>query len=200
MRRDFDRSKPFYPIVMGYLLQLHAIKEIAALGALGSVRTWDIQKLGGNSAEQSTLQAQLNTLLGPLELMVSGEAERLTVPIQPLAKEFVENHAFLIKHQVQAALNALVMAHEVTKGKPYRTADKVWEFLRHCRNAAAHNGRWSFLNGEPRRPAEWKGIAVHSGLQGFALLRGEDGIGSLCVGDPIALLWELERDNPGMIS
>ncbi len=38
----FDKTKPFYPIVMTYLISLHGLKEVAAIGALGSDRTWHL--------------------------------------------------------------------------------------------------------------------------------------------------------------
>jgi hypothetical protein len=36
----------------------------------------------------------------------------------------------------------------------------VFEFLRHCRNAAAHGNRFHFTNREPSRPAKWKTIEL----------------------------------------
>ena len=194
----FDRAKPFYPIVMSYLMQLHGIKELAALGALGQKRNWDLGHLSGTEAEKATLRESATKLLGPLELLVTGDDMRLTIPVDFVAQEFVENHRHLLVYQVQAALNVLVMAHEVTKSQPYRTNDEKWEFLRHCRNAAAHNGRWNLATGEPRRPASWRGIKLDPSFHGRALLIGEDGVGSLRPGDPVALLWEIERDSPAM--
>jgi hypothetical protein len=194
LKYNFDRSKPFYPIVISYLIHLHAIKEIAALGALGPIRTWNLDAIEGSSEEKLILQKSINSLLGPISLGVTDDQNRVEISVYDLAKEFVNNHAYLIGHQVQAALNTLVMAHEVTKGKPYRDTAENWEFLRHCRNAAAHNGRWYFRNGEPRHPAKWRGIELIPKMHDEPLLLREDGTGYLKLGDPIALLWEIERD------
>jgi len=197
-RYHFDRAKPFYPIVMSYLMQLHGIKELAAVGSLGTKRAWDVGHIAGTHADRVELQRQVEKLLGPLELTVTGDQERLTVAVEFVACEFVQNHRYLLIYQVQAALCALVMAHEVTKGRPYRTTEEKWEFLRHCRNAAAHNGRWYLTDGEPRRPAAWRGTTLVPSMNGRSLFIGEDGAGSLRIGDPIALLWDIERDNPAM--
>ena len=183
---------------MAYLIQLHAIKEISALGVLGSVRTWKSEQLPGTEAEREELRVSIDKLLSPLSLATTGDHNRLDVPIDFVAKEFVNNLNYLVSHQVLAALNALVMAHEITKNQPYRVPNEKWEFLRHCRNAAAHNGNWAFLNGEPRRPARWRSIDLDPAMDGQPLLKGTDGKGFLNLGDPIALLWDLEQDNPRM--
>lgn len=197
MRYHFDRSKPFYPLVMSYLLQLHAIKEFAAIGTLGPRRTWQLaQEI--EEAEREGLQRSVTKLLGPMSLAITDETDRLDVPVEFVAKEFVDSHAYLLRHQVLAALSVLVMAHEITKEKRYRTVDEKCEFLRHCRNAAAHNGCWSFKHDEPRRPARWRSISLDPSLQGLPLLKGPDFTGSLSLGDPIALLWDIEHDNPAM--
>ncbi len=194
----FDRAKPFYPLVMSYLMQLHSIKELAALGALGTKRRWDLGHLSQTEPKLDALKSAAAKLLGPLELLVTGDDARLSVPVEFVAQEFLENHQHLILYQIQAALNVLVMAHEVTKNKEYRSIDEKWEFLRHCRNAAAHNGRWHFLNGEPRNPASWRQITLSPTLHDCPLLIGQDGIGSLRIGDPVALLWDIEQDSPAM--
>ena len=92
------------------------------------------------------------------------------------------------------------MAHEITKDKPYRATDEKWEFLRHCRNAAAHNGRWNLVGREPRRPARWRDIKLGSDIHDRPLLKvkDSDSAGSLNLGDPIALLWDIEQDNPAI--
>jgi hypothetical protein len=192
MKYNFDRAKPFYPIVISYLIALHAIKEMAAIGALGNNRSWNFDALSGTAVDRQHLQDSIQKLLGPLELSVTEEPKRLNIPIGEVAKEFVDNHSYLLEYQIRAALSILVMAHETTKRKPYRDNGELWEFLRHCRNAAAHNGKFHFENGEPRHRAKWRNIELQSSMHGEPLLTQPDGKGYLKLGDPIALLWELE--------
>jgi len=181
---------------MAYLIQLHALKELAAIGIFGSKRSWSSAEDVQNDSAFKELRAAADLLLRPISLAVTDDSDRLEVSVDFVAKEFVENHAYLMEYQVRAALNALVMAHEVTKSKDYRTTDEKWEFLRHCRNAAAHNGCWLFRKGEPKHPAKWRAIELSSAMHGQPLLIQANGTGSLNLGDPIALLWDIERDNP----
>jgi hypothetical protein len=41
-----------------------------------------------------------------------------------------------------------------------------FEFFRHLRNASSHGNRFTFLPGEPRRPASWRGIGFDHTLKG----------------------------------
>jgi hypothetical protein len=75
MKYNFDRSKPFYPIVISYLIALHAIKEMAAIGALGSNRSWNFDALSGTAEDRQYLQDSIQKFLGPLELAVSVSPE-----------------------------------------------------------------------------------------------------------------------------
>jgi hypothetical protein len=195
-RYHFDRSKPFYPLIMAYLMQLHGIKEFAVLGALGTRRTWNLDHLNGPDIDRRAMMESVNKLLAPLELRITGDSERFVVPVEFVSKEFLENYSYLLKYQIQAALSVLVMAHEVTKGQPYRVLDEKWEFLRHCRNAAAHNGHWLLTAGEPRRPAAWRTISLNPSMNNQPLFVGNDRTGSLNAGDPVALLWEIEQGIP----
>ena len=191
----FDRGKPFYPIVMNYIIQLHAIKELLVMGVLGAGRRWDIIE---NIPEQERggIDEALSAVLGPIELKVTGAAKTLSFPIDTVASELRANSTYLLPRQVTAAQSILVMAHEVTKLAPYRTTDPIWEFLRHCRNAAAHNGQWSFHGAEPRRPATWREIELSQGMHGTPMLRTGEIKGTLELGDPIALLWDIEQAYP----
>jgi len=193
----FDRSKPFYPLVMNYLSQLHALKELLAIGVLGLHRTWDsLSSLA--TEEQKEIKSAVDKLLGPLSLRVTDRTRSIESPVDQVAKELAEHHAYLLPRQAMAAMSVLVMAHEISKSQSYRTSDPTWEFLRHCRNAAAHNGRWSLVNGEPRRPASWRSITLSAAMDSTPLLKLESQSGALELGDPIALLWDIEQANPAM--
>ena len=69
----------------------------------------------------------------------------------------------------------------------------AWEFLRHCRNAIAHDGAISLSKREPRQPAEWNGIVITKSSQGAALFATTNEPGLLWPGDPLYLLWDLEQ-------
>jgi len=75
----------------------------------------------------------------------------------------------------------LVVSYESTK--QHTDDGEFWEFFRHCRNAAAHGGRFNFLGAEPKRPARWQGPEITRALHGKPLFRQRDnsflGIASL---------------------
>lgn len=64
-----------------------------------------------------------------------------------------------------------------------------FQFFRHIRNASAHGNRFTFENGEPKRPAAWRtlklGAATHAGTQCFG--------GLLTAADSLALLSDVQR-------
>jgi hypothetical protein len=199
MKYEFDRSKPFYPLVMTYLIQLHGLKEISTIGVLATAniaRSFAIPPTFGEDNKE--LQDGIKGLLGPLNLAVTGEPERLDVSLDFVAQEIALNYGYLLNFQTRAASFCLSMAHELTKDQPYRDKGAKWEFLRHCRNAVSHNGKWHFQNGEPRNKAEWRGIELKPTMHSQPLFLQQDGSGYLKLGDPIALLWEIENENLNM--
>lgn len=199
MKYEFDRSKPFYPLVMTYLIQLHGLKEISTIGVLATANIATSFAIPPEFGEQKKqLEDGIRELLGPLNLEVTGETERLDVSLGFVAQEMILNYGYLMNFQTRAASFCLAMAHELTKDKPYRGKGAKWEFLRHCRNAVSHNGKWHFQNGEPRNKSEWRGIKLKSTMHGQPLFLQQDGSGSLKLGDPIALLWEIENENPNI--
>lgn len=199
----FDRSKPFYPLVMQYCIQLVGFKELTVRYVAGTSTLQEaICRVTRLSPEQSTdaagLAANLKKLLGPLELCSSFRAEPLKVPVDDIAQEVGSNAVFLGSHLMLSAGSVLVLAHEMCKHKSAHNTGPLWEFLRHCRNAAGHGGKFNFLHGEPRRPANWGAVEIVSGLQGSQLFKGADGQGLLGPADPIFLLWDIEQTYPGL--
>jgi len=199
----FDRGKPFYPLVMQYAMQLVGFKELAVRGAVGGPDVKQaVNKVTGLSDEQSAdaanLAANLEKLLGPLELRSSVRVQPLLVPVDDIAKEVVSNVWFLGNYLLLSAGSVLILAHELCKDKAAHDTGPLWEFLRHCRHAAAHGGRFNFQHGEPRRPAKWGALEIVAGLQGSPLFKGADGVGFLSPADPILLLLDIEQAYPAL--
>ena len=202
--RKFDRSKPFYPIVMGYLMQVIGAKELALRGQVGPrpidqmmaiINAKDLAA-GQPLGDQEKLARNLIKISGNLQLRSEVSLSPIEVDVDEIAEDVFDNHAYLLPTSVSASAFALTLAHEVSKGKPWHTADPIWEFLFHCRNAVAHGGRFDFRNGHPKRPAHWQSFAIDASWQGRALLKHEGGI--LSPGDPIILLWDIEQAFPAM--
>jgi hypothetical protein len=84
----------------------------------------------------------------------------------------------------------------ITRG--FHTHDPLWEFLRHCRNAAAHKGFFNFMHGGPKRPAKWRGLEIVSSLQSTPLFNDPQVSGFLGIGDALHLLSDVEQTFPKM--
>jgi hypothetical protein len=201
----FGRGKPFYPLVMQYALQLVGFKELAIRGAMGGADIKQAVNQVVGLPEQKAIAAanlaeNLEKLLGPLELRsaVMG-SQALLVPVDDIAKEVVSNVWFLSTYLMRSAGSVLILGHELCKDMTAHDTGPLWEFLRHCRNAAGHGGNFNLLHGEPKRPAKWRSLEILPALQGTPLFQREkDGSYFLGPADPILLLWDIEQAYPSL--
>lgn len=200
----FDREKPFYPLVISFFTVLHGFKEFCALGGVKKLglevggllpgKNWpDMKNMPPES--QSVFNEAIKIferLRGPIDLKITGDVQRLNVPLETISVEMVDNWNYLIDYQIRAASMVLAMGyHEIQYSKTLGTKK---EFLFHCRNAVAHNGRFDFRNGV-KREAEWREIEIDEAMKGrplFVTPKTPDGL--LNIGDPIALLWDIEQE------
>jgi hypothetical protein len=105
---------------------------------------------------------------------------------------FMDNYNAALRHfNSLTAESLLVMAWEHVKPKHRR--DPVAQFLRHCRNAAAHNGVFTFNRGQPDKPAEWHGVKIVRALEGSPLFINPPRKGFLGPGDVLYLLADIEE-------
>ena len=84
----------------------------------------------------------------------------------------------------------LISAWELTNNRNKR--HELWQFLKHCRNAAAHAGTFHFKPGEPKRPAKWRTLEIKASLQGKPLFSAPMKDGFIGPGDVIYLLADIE--------
>jgi hypothetical protein len=207
----FDRGKPFYPIFVSYLIQIIGFKELAARGVIGPpypnveeiVRKIDNSGAIGEAAQREIeieeASKQLSKLLGPLQLRSEFQNNHIVVEIDDIAKDIAANADYLSSYLLLAAGHLLILAYELCK--TYSDKGPLWEFLRHCRNAAAHGGKFSFKSSEPRRPAIWGHFQIESTLEGTPLFKENvRDSGLFSIGDPIRLLWDIEQAYPNMKS
>lgn len=193
----FDRGKPFYPLVILYMAQLAGFKELAVRGIPG--HRSDADSRFDLSAVPSGTTEIREKLLGPLQLRSEFQGNTIDVPLDELGSEIATNVMYLGAWLGRASGSLFVLAHEMTKGAAYHDNGPLWEFLRHCRNATAHGGRFSFRRNQPRHLAEWGRFRITQALQGTNLMKDRDGKGLLSPGDPIRLLWDIEQAYPEMV-
>jgi hypothetical protein len=98
---------------------------------------------------------------------------------------------FVPELRKNAICSLLIAAYAVTE--PFHNYDPLWEFLKHCRNAAAHGGKFNLLHGEPRRNAVWGRFQIEPSMQGTPLVWNPGSNGLLSPGDPLKLLWDIEQ-------
>ena len=202
----FDRGKPFYPLVVNYIVFLAGFKDLAVRGAVGGEHLEEVLlktfSLGNPQAatdeELRKLRENLRKLLGPLQLRSEFTGSHVAVNIDTLARELVSNVTYLSSVVMRSAGSLLILAHELTKYAPWRDRGPLWEFLRHARNAAAHGGSFNLRPNEPSRPARWGSFEIKRQLNRTPLFKDAAGLGLLSPGDPVRLLWDIEQAYPTM--
>lgn len=144
------------------------------------------------------LEWGIRKLEDPLSLRAKCQPDPIVVTINDIADELASNFDYLSTHIMRSAGHVLMLAFETTQ--QYHNKGPLWEFLRHCRNAVAHNCRFQFNLGEPRFPAEWGSIHIKATMQSNPLFRIDKNTpGFLEPGDIIKLLWDIEQAYPNMV-
>jgi len=200
----FDRSKAFYPLVMSYFFQLFGLREAIIQGGLGS-ETLDarierlVGKVQGSDDNLSSLKEDLSKLCGSFQLKSLQHENHLEIDMDLIIKEAYNNYHYHLSYMLLSAGNILILAYGLMQEIAEVDKKPMCEFLRHCRNAAAHGGKFNFLNGEPKNKAEWGRFEIVDSHQSTPLFYRPDGKGMLGLGDPIRLLWDIEQMYPNLI-
>ena len=104
---------------------------------------------------------------------------------------FMEHDAALRFFNRMSAGGLLILAWEHVRSK--HRGDPMVQFLRHCRNAAAHNGVFTFERGQPDKPAEWRTLSIVRTMRGELLFADPPRPGFLGIGDGLYLLADIEK-------
>lgn len=196
----FDRSKPFYPIVMNLWYQFHGFNDLLSRGLMrkashlsresvdGLVRSVAIKR---PERIRQIVNSHPVPLLLDFNLRCKMDPRGIEVDPNELAEEVLQEGAYLGPYLVRAAGAALITADAVAN-EPRRRESPTWEFLHHGRNAAAHGDRFTFRNGEPKRRAKWRGLSITRKREGTPLFDGTPAEGLLLPGDVLRLLNDLE--------
>lgn len=206
---QFDPQKPFYSLVLAYLCQLHGLMELISVGLLqrfekiserssfrGLPRDERIAKyvLAMDPKNQPMVERVLRggkTMLMFEPVLLSGTARAIRLDIPKLAETaFLEHEVALRNFNRMSAGSLLILANErVTK----RRGEPIVQFLRHCRNAAAHGGVFTFDSGEPKKPAKWRTLKIERTMLGNCLFADPPKKGYIGIGDVLYLLADIEK-------
>jgi hypothetical protein len=200
---------------MNYLILLVGFKDLAVRGAISELgkfskppAEFDIDAIikdffknitadiSGEKLEDLTLG--IDSILIPLALKCESQSNHIEFEVSDLARELIYNGPYLINFLLESAGSLIILAHEISKDKPWHNKEPYWEFLRHCRHAAAHGSLFNFYGDEPKNLAEWGPFCLERSLNGTPLFKNINGIGLLSPGDPVRLLWDIEQAYPDM--
>lgn len=205
----FDRGAAFYPLVIQYFVSLHGLIELISRHIARIADNAEPSELQQDGAEALDPGADtfewyladpsrraVTQLFKPLSLRSQVQSDPIEVNPDDLAAELFDEHHYLIPWIARAGGILLILAWETCKASSDQTP--LWEFLRHCRNAAAHGSTFNLASGEPRSPAAWGALTITRALHGSPLFHERDDAGLLFMGDPVRLLWDLEQSYPGL--
>jgi hypothetical protein len=211
-RCHFDRSRIFYPLIAQYRAALIGFKEIPGHGCIRQARALVNKK--GVSVEAAiakvdpsgaTLSRELLEHRGQFEVLPPLHLQSRVgspgpIDAELMAEDLFHNALYTMSHLLPATAGALLIsARERYLARDYCTKEPLWEFLRHCRHAAAHGNRFDFRADEPRRPAMWCGLSIEGSSEGTPLMQEQNnGPYFLAPGDPVQLLWDIEQAYPGL--
>ena len=143
----FAKDKPFYWLVTTFLAAIHGYLELVSRGVkqrVDSMPAIDLDDLvaGIDERHRDDMRLLLNGgvtgLLGKQNLP-STTGPPLRVDLPTLANELLNSETSINYVSRSAASALLLLAWDLTAAE--HTSHPTWEFLRHCRNGAAHDGR-----------------------------------------------------------
>lgn len=206
---SFDVNKPFYPLVTAYVVQVHGFIEMASRGLILKLKEagpegvqqalayQGLKENGFDETVENLSKSGTTALLAKQELESKVLTTRIKVDLDILANEVFHNNGEPMSYfNRMSAGSLIILAYELTES--FHTHDPLWEFLRHCRNAAAHKGYFNFKGNQPNRPAKWRTLEIEPSLQGKPLFYDPPTPGFLGIGDTLYLLWDIEQRFPNI--
>lgn len=222
---SFDKAKPFHRLVMHYFVHMMGLNEVYITGLAASFpedfarqlttlkRDDEEVRMPTPDGVHVTTTGELHNLIKKLAGMILGPQTLVSIAglddliLDPLllsssvvggsdANPLIE----LETYRRDSAGNMLLLAFEISKAQAsFSTYEKepIMEFLRHCRNAAAHGGNFNFLGPEPKPGAVWQKHSITRSLQGTPLFKTKTG-GLLGTADPIYIMWDIEQAFPNL--
>ena len=200
---QFDRRKPFHPLIVVYVGALHGIKDLGLRMVLDEAHrahgTPTINHfLSSLKTGNAELDAGIKKLREPLELRAECIGASVRTHSETVAREIAYEGQTVFSAVLPTLGSVLMLAHEIVKAQLPGQHDPILEFLFHSRNAVAHGGRWHFINGHPKHPASWRPFTLNVSMHGQPLFKTRSSVGTLGPGDPIRLLWDIEQAYPGL--
>jgi hypothetical protein len=197
---NFNRAKEFYPLIMSYTTSLHGLIDLLSRRTVDMVNknipiNFQIKE---DDILKTFIGAQKTPQISPLALRSDFQDNSIQINLEEIGEEVFTEYPYLFNSGLgeYPARMLLLSAYEIKKEvmeKENFKQDKIWQFLRHCRNASAHNGYFFFEKNEPKYESSWGNLKIDKSMQGKKLFKTKETDGFLSIGDPIRLLWDIEQ-------
>lgn len=167
---SFDQSGPFYKMISAFVSAVAGIEAVAVPN--NPMKYYKGQPGIG-------MEGKVHT--------------KFVIDTFDLHQRYIKGN--LTTHYMVASLCQMLVntAYESVKGQNDHSPE--FEFFRHIRNACSHNNTFNFMNGEPRRRAEWRGLVIDDSQknQSNPLFGQQAFLNILGPADSILLLWDIEQ-------
>ncbi len=197
----FNRGKPFYVHVVNYIAQAHGFVDLASRGLANLYTTMGEAEREAAFADpvygataRRIFEGRLTEQLARLAIEAKAQTPPIVLDLGLLGEELVDHHDEILEGIMGHAGALFMLAWETSES--FHNPGPLWEFLRHCRNAAAHGGRFNFVRAEPRRPAQWRTFTITAALQATPLFESRGSAGLLKPADGLLLLFDIEQTIP----
>lgn len=208
---EFDPKKPFYALVLAYLCQVHGFFELVSRGLYQRFEKFSKLSVSPYMPRSQLIALFLPTFNEPnrkdaervlsggrTELLFEPELQSKCAPAVKWDSGELAETVFSDKYEAalryfnrMSAGSLLILAWDQVPSKHW--GDPIVQFLRHCRNAAAHNGTFTFKRRERVRPAEWRTLTIVRPMQGDVLFADPPKPGFIGIGDAVYLLADIEK-------
>lgn len=181
----FGRNAPFYPFVISFSAAIHGLHELlsralvdlgAATGSEDQIKE-AIEKIGGAKSVARFVNASVTPLILRDLKLESSAGPNIGLDVSEIGPELYRERDYLLPYMIDAPIRSLLAGcYAATEDTERIPTHPVWEFFRHCRNAAAHGGRFHFKYNkrfkqqEPVHPAIWRGLAITTSMEGQPLV------------------------------
>ncbi|WON94745.1 hypothetical protein [Sphingobacterium sp. UGAL515B_05] len=204
---EFDKDKPYYHYVYQYLVNFYGstilwnkyfLSELSKIEkTLRTGNVWEeyIDGFDLRNDEKMYLKEgvpQYPRLLFPSNLVNSFDRNTILINDDNMVSK-IDKVDRRIEGLSKMSNMLIVMAFEsLPASVRYLKSDALANFFYHCRNAAAHGGKFNITNNK-RFPAKWRSLEVKNDLNGANLVIDSEGKGFLKPMDIVLLLLDAER-------
>jgi hypothetical protein len=209
----FDPTKPFHPFILAYQAAVHGTFDLLARRAVDllgeSYRANPHQEIVSVGTDIAVVSPERFIIGSKTPLLTESNPRLGTVigydfelDVLALESEFYEHGSEIIGTVMDAHLRMLILAcwAVIDKATMKRLEPTdTWQFFRHCRNAAAHNGHFRFDDVPKKslavKPVHWSGLSITVSMEGDPLFANKPGgvTGFLRPADIIKLLYDVEQ-------